>query len=97
MGTQRLLRRATAVLAMNLGALALSAPAGAHHQVQLLPNESAWQYLGQTRPFNDQTAWPRRGAIRGMTIGPIESSLHPGLGYGSEAYQRTLRETRRLG
>ncbi|MCA9628931.1 MAG: hypothetical protein KC766_14730 [Myxococcales bacterium] len=94
-------RRSTCVLltasALGVAALAPSGSARAHHQVQLLPSESAWQYLGQTRSFDSQAEWPRRGAIRGMTIGPIESSLHPGLGYGSEAYQRTLRETRRLG
>jgi len=44
-------------------------------------------------------AWSERGqgAIRGITIGPIENALHPGKGYGSEAYQRMLREARRLG
>jgi hypothetical protein len=35
--------------------------------------------------------------IRGMTIGPIESSLHPGKGYGTEAYGRTLDEQLRWG
>lgn len=34
----------------------------------------------------------RAEPIRGMTIGPIESSLHPGKGYGTEAYGRTLDE-----
>jgi hypothetical protein len=45
------------------------------------------------------TAWADtgRGAMRGITIGPIESSLHPDRGYGTEAYRRTLREVRRLG
>ncbi len=38
-----------------------------------------------------------RGAIRGITIGPIESSLHPGKGYGSESYERMLQESLRLG
>ena len=33
------------------------------------------------------------GLVRGMTIGPIESALHPDKGYGSEAYGRALRET----
>jgi Glycoside Hydrolase Family 113 len=37
------------------------------------------------------------GAIRGVTIGPIESALHPDKGYGSAAYLRTLREARALG
>src|SRR5687768_14858493 len=45
------------------------------------------------------TAWAEsyRGAMRGVTIGPIESSLHPNRGYGTEAYRRTLGEVRRLG
>ena len=44
-------------------------------------------------------AWADRadGAIRGITIGPIESGLHPGKGYGGDAYRRTLAETRALG
>jgi hypothetical protein len=44
-------------------------------------------------------AWAEaaRGAIRGITIGPIESALHPGKGYGGEAYRRTLGETCALG
>jgi hypothetical protein len=37
------------------------------------------------------------GAIRGITIGPIESALHPGRGYGSDAYCRSLDEAKRLG
>jgi hypothetical protein len=36
-------------------------------------------------------------AIRGITLGPIESSLHPGRGYGSAAFRRSLEEARRLG
>jgi len=44
-------------------------------------------------------AWSEtaRGTIRGVTIGPIESALHPGRGYGSEPFERTLREAQRLG
>jgi len=44
-------------------------------------------------------AWAEttRGAIRGVTIGPIESGLHPGKGYGSAPYERTLGEVRALG
>ena len=37
------------------------------------------------------------GAMRGITIGPIENALHPNKGYGSDAYRRMLREARRLG
>ena len=36
-------------------------------------------------------------AIRGVTIGPIESALHPGRGYGSAAFERGLDEAVRLG
>jgi hypothetical protein len=44
-------------------------------------------------------AWSVRGhgAIRGVTIGPIESALHPDKGYASAAYERTLGEAARLG
>lgn len=37
------------------------------------------------------------GTIRGVTVGPIESALHPEKGYGSDAYLRTLGEVRRMG
>jgi hypothetical protein len=36
-------------------------------------------------------------AIRGITLGPIESSLHPNRGYGSPACQLALEEARALG
>lgn len=32
------------------------------------------------------------GGVRGITVGPIENGYHPGLGYGSPAYARTLAE-----
>lgn len=35
--------------------------------------------------------------LRGVTIGPIESGLHPDRGYASKAYERTLEEVRRFG
>jgi len=39
-------------------------------------------------------AWSLAGhdAIRGVTIGPIENAYHPGVGYGSPAYARSLDE-----
>lgn len=45
------------------------------------------------------TAWRDSGrpGIRGMTIGPIENAYHPGKGYGSQVYERTLAECRALG
>lgn len=36
-------------------------------------------------------------AVRGVTIGPIESSLHPERGYGSPLFERGLDEAVRLG
>lgn len=43
--------------------------------------------------------WQRLGlgAIRGATLGPIESSLHPGVGYGTAASAEALDELVRLG
>ncbi len=40
-------------------------------------------------------AWTLAGhsGVRGITVGPIESALHPGVGYGSSAYGRTLGES----
>jgi len=39
-------------------------------------------------------AWSLTGndAIRGVTIGPIENAYHPGVGYGSSAYDRSVLE-----
>jgi hypothetical protein len=44
-------------------------------------------------------AWKRAelGGIRGVTIGPIENGYHPGVGYGSGAYDRALVEARAMG
>lgn len=37
------------------------------------------------------------GTLRGITIGPIESALHPEKGYASNAFLSSLSEARRLG
>ncbi len=37
------------------------------------------------------------GAIRGVTIGPIENARHPGVGYGTEANARTVDEAAKMG
>jgi hypothetical protein len=51
------------------------------------------------RLSDGNTAWRDSGlgGIRGFTIGPIESALHPGKGYGTEASARTMTEAKRLG
>jgi hypothetical protein len=81
-------RRAALVLTMltcALGSTDASAdrPKKEPHGV-LPPGATAWQGTGM-------------GAIRGLTVGPIESSLHRGRGYGSAACERTMKEARRLG
>lgn len=40
---------------------------------------------------------PTTRGIRGITVGPIESSLQPNRGYGSPAFERTLDLTARMG
>ncbi|MGO9837099.1 MAG: glycoside hydrolase family 113 [Polyangiaceae bacterium] len=44
-------------------------------------------------------AWTRAelGGVRGITIGPIENGYHPGVGYGSPAFDRALVEARAMG
>ena len=45
------------------------------------------------------TSWRdsgRRG-IRGITVGPIENGYHPGVGYGTPAFDRTLLESKAMG
>jgi hypothetical protein len=52
-----------------------------------------------SRLSHGESAWLRTelGAVRGVTIGPIESALHPDKGYGTAASARMMREARRLG
>lgn len=56
------------------------------------PAAETWLGLGAD-------AWSERsaGGIRGLTVGPIESSRHPGVGYGSPAFERTLDEAVAMG
>lgn len=50
-------------------------------------------------PLPGPDGWRAAGhdAVRGITIGPIENGYHPGVGYGSSAYARTLDECVRGG
>ena len=41
--------------------------------------------------------WDLKTPVRGMTVGPIESAVHPGKGYGSAASARTMGEVARMG
>src|SRR6187549_3520755 len=51
------------------------------------------------RLFSGPGGWHDSGlrGMRGITIGPIENGYHPGLGYGSPAYGRTLDECVAMG
>jgi len=50
-------------------------------------------------PAPRATGWHDAGlpAIRGMTIGPIENALHPGVGYGTNACGKSLDASIELG
>ncbi len=50
-------------------------------------------------PLRAADGWSAAGqdGVRGMTIGPIENGYHPGVGYGSAAYGRTLDECVKMG
>jgi len=67
-----------------LGLLASALRSEASPSATLPPRASAWSESAL-------------GTIRGVTIGPIESALHPQRGYGSEPFERTLLEAKRLG
>ena len=50
-------------------------------------------------PLKAPDGWRMAGhdGVRGITIGPIENAYHPGVGYGSAAYARTLDECLKAG
>lgn len=50
-------------------------------------------------PHRAPDGWRAGGedGVRGITVGPIENAYHPGVGYGSVAYARTLDECVRAG
>lgn len=51
------------------------------------------------KPAPESDGWRLAGqdGVRGITIGPIENAYHPGVGYGSPAYARTLDESLKMG
>jgi hypothetical protein len=70
-------------LASLLGMVMVQSPASARAEASV------------TLPFEVSALDGR--AMRGITIGPIESALHPGKGYGSPSFERGLDEAVRLG
>jgi hypothetical protein len=53
--------------------------------------------LAAASPGADSWSVAAIGGVRGITIGPIENAYHPGVGYGSSAFARTLDEVRAMG
>ena len=80
-----------------LGALALlsALEANANAAVSAPRSDGAQSRGSVTLPF--ELPELDGAAIRGVTIGPVESALHPGHGYGSPAFERGLDEAVRLG
>jgi len=92
-------RRLAIVIASALALAGVTAPAApalpaapAAHAVPAGPAASRF-------PFPSALGWRDSGhdAVRGITVGPIENAYHPGVGYGSAAYGRTLDECVRSG
>lgn len=69
---------------MQRGSLSVQRGAAPAHLRPPVLSSEAWRLSGA-------------GAIRGITLGPIESSLQPGRGYGTEASARAMADARRLG
>jgi len=67
-----------------LAALALTIPRPAAASPPLPPGATGWTDLGL-------------GAIRGITVGPIENALHPDAGYGTAKGYAALVEAKRMG
>lgn len=85
-----------------MGVVALVAAASSSAEVPHRTRSEAAAVAGGSRRLltaNGADAWRASGfdAIRGITIGPIENAYHPGVGYGSPAYARTLDECVRSG
>lgn len=58
---------------------------------------TAYEAEGLCAPEPPPARAALQAPIRGITIGPIENAYHPGLGYGSEAFKRSVREAKAMG
>lgn len=83
--SRRRRERALAALAtLGLALVSLVSRGAGAAPLTVLPGATGWRDAGL-------------GAVRGVTVGPIENALHPERGYGSPACARTLGEIRALG
>jgi hypothetical protein len=80
---------------MTTTALALGASALA--SVTTASSASAPARLFPARGLADGWRVAGEDGVRGITIGPIENGYHPGVGYGTAAYARTLEECAKMG
>ncbi len=73
--------------------------AGLTLAIAILSGREARALTALPMPAPRATGWRDAGLppIRGITIGPIENALHPGVGYGSEACGRALDAAVELG
>lgn len=83
-------RRAGVIALLGLASVAAAAFAPAKPRATAPPRMS-------TLPGADGFRAAGHDAVRGITVGPIENGYHPGVGYGSEAYGRTLDECVAMG
>jgi len=67
-----------------LAVVSLLSPIALHPLAPVLPRADGWRASGAD-------------GIRGVTVGPIENAYHPGVGYGTPAYGRTLDECVAMG
>jgi hypothetical protein len=82
-GASRFVERAGSVAAA-VAVAALTSGAAAAPLPPLLAGAEGWADRGL-------------GGIRGITIGPIENSRHPGKGYGTRASGRSMEDAQKLG
>jgi len=87
-------RRRPAAIALSLALSLIALTAGAR------PLPVAPLPFGRDRPLPPGAeGWAEAdlGGVRGVTVGPIESALHPRAGYGTPAGRAALVEARQLG
>jgi hypothetical protein len=94
------LRRRAAAVSLLAGLCAASTGARAEPaaRAELAPSAAIIPRPARLLPPGAE-AWAELavGAMRGVTIGPIESLRHPGRGYGTDASARALDEAARMG
>jgi hypothetical protein len=91
------IRRSAQVLGAAVVLYAAGAASISHAAPDAAPHPAP--HLAPRAELARSDGWRAAGfdGVRGMTIGPVENAYHPGLGYGTRAYERTLAECARMG